>query len=145
MSKVIEYMKAYTGMLLLAVALLVIQAACDLALPDYMSEIVNKGVAVSDSAFILTCGAKMLGVALLGAAASVIMGFFAAQIAAGVAHDMRLDVFNKVQSFASAEIDQFGSSSLYPQHQRRHANPDAPGDGHQDDYLRADFRGGGCV
>ncbi|MDR1206718.1 MAG: ABC transporter ATP-binding protein/permease [Peptococcaceae bacterium] len=112
MSKVIEYLKPYAGMLLLAVALLVVQANCDLALPDYMSEMVNKGVAIGDSAFIWECGAKMLIVTLVGAAASVIMGFFAARIAAGVSHDMRLDVFNRVQGFSSAEIDKFGSSSL---------------------------------
>ena len=39
-----KYMKPYLGMLLLAIALLFLQANADLALPDYMSRIVNTGI-----------------------------------------------------------------------------------------------------
>lgn len=112
MKAVFKYVKPYIGMLLLAVALLFVQAICDLALPDYMSEIVNKGVLISDTAFIWITGGRMLLVTLLGAFASIAVGYFSAQIAAGVSHDLRSDVFSKVQSFSNAEIDKFGSSSL---------------------------------
>ncbi len=112
MKAIFKYIRPYTGMLLLAVSLLFVQAICDLALPDYMSEIVNKGVLIGDTAFIWGTGGKMLLVTLLGAVSSISVGFFAAQIAAGVSHDMRFDVFNKVQEFSHAEIDKFGSSSL---------------------------------
>ena len=105
-------MKPYTGMLLCAVALLFIQAMCDLALPDYMSDIINKGVMAGDNRYIWSSGGTMLLVALFGAAASITMGYFAAMIAANVARDMRQSIFTKVESFSSAEIDKFGSASL---------------------------------
>lgn len=44
MSKVFYYMKRYYLWLIVAVVMLFIQAMCDLALPDYMSDIVNDGV-----------------------------------------------------------------------------------------------------
>ena len=44
MIMVFEYMSEYIGMLLGALALLVLQAICDLSLPDYMSDIVDTGV-----------------------------------------------------------------------------------------------------
>ena len=44
MSKVFYYMKRYYLWLIVAVVMLFIQAKCDLALPDYMSDIVNDGV-----------------------------------------------------------------------------------------------------
>jgi len=112
MSKVIEYLKSYLGILLFAIALLVVQAMCDLALPDYMSDIVNYGVMNGSTDYIWQTGGKMLLITLLGAAASITMGYCAATIAAGVSHDIRIDVFRKVQRFSNAEIDNFGTASL---------------------------------
>ncbi|HOJ12379.1 MAG TPA: ABC transporter ATP-binding protein [Clostridiales bacterium] len=44
MYKLMKYLKPFTGMIVAAIFLLFIQAMCDLALPDYMSNIVNKGI-----------------------------------------------------------------------------------------------------
>lgn len=44
MTKIIKYLKPFTLMLLLAIVLLYAQAQTDLALPDYMSDIVNVGI-----------------------------------------------------------------------------------------------------
>jgi len=112
MSKIIEYLKPYLGILLFAVALLVVQAMCDLALPDLMSNIVNNGVMNNSNDYILQTGGKMLLITILGAIASITMGFCAATIAASVSHDLRFDVFKKVQGFSNVEIDKFGTASL---------------------------------
>lgn len=112
MLKLLEYMKSYIGMLLCAVALLLVQAICDLALPDYMSNIVNTGVMGGNSGYIFKTGGNMLLVTLLGTAASIIVGYFASQIAAGVARDLRLDIFKKVESFSNAQFDKFSTASL---------------------------------
>ena len=44
MFKLIKYLKKSTGAILVIIALLVVQATCDLALPDYTSKIVNVGI-----------------------------------------------------------------------------------------------------
>ena len=44
MSRILKYLKPFTFLLVLAVALLFLQANADLALPDYMSRIVNVGI-----------------------------------------------------------------------------------------------------
>jgi ATP-binding cassette subfamily B protein len=44
MHKLIKYLKPFTMLLLLAIALLYAQAQTDLALPDYMSDIINVGI-----------------------------------------------------------------------------------------------------
>lgn len=112
MSKLLEYMKPYIGMILIAIALLFVQAMCDLALPDYMSHIVNTGVMGGNIPFIWKTGGQMLLITILGAAASVIMGYFAAMIAASVSRDLRNDIFKKVQNFSNAEFDKFSTASL---------------------------------
>ncbi|MCL2472727.1 MAG: ABC transporter ATP-binding protein/permease [Treponema sp.] len=112
MSKIFEYLESYLGILLLAIALLVIQAICDLTLPDCMSDIVNNGVMNNSTDYIWQTGGKMLLITLLGAGASITMGYCAATIAAGVSHDIRIDVFRKVQGFSNVEIDKYGTASL---------------------------------
>lgn len=112
MTKLLSYMKSYLGMILCAVALLFVQAQCDLALPDYMSKIVNIGVMSGNTGYIWKTGGTMLLVTLLGTICSIAVGYFAAMTAAGVAHDLRGDVFKKVESFSSAEFDKFSTSSL---------------------------------
>ena len=44
MLRLAKYLKPYTGMILLTIVLLFVQANSDLALPDYMSRIVNNGI-----------------------------------------------------------------------------------------------------
>ena len=44
MFKLIKYLKKSTMSILVIIALLVVQALCDLALPDYTSKIVNVGI-----------------------------------------------------------------------------------------------------
>lgn len=112
MTKVFLYMKRYYGMLLMAVALLFVQAMCDLALPDYMSDIVNDGVLGGSIPLIVECGSKMVGITLLGTAVSVAVGYLASNIAARVSRDMRRDVYKRVELFSNAEFDKFSTASL---------------------------------
>lgn len=112
MLSLFQYIVPYFGYVLGAVALLFGQAACDLALPDYMSDIVNQGITTGNSVYILQTGAQMLGISLLSAACSVTVGLLAARAAAGVSRDLRNDIFEKVESFSNAEFDRFSTSSL---------------------------------
>ena len=112
MIMIMEYMSEYSGMVLGALALLVVQAMCDLALPGYMADIVNTGVINGDIDYIIQVGAKMLLITLLSAACSIAVGYFAARTAAYTARDMRADVFKRVQTFSNPELDKFSHASL---------------------------------
>ncbi len=112
MIMIMEYMSAYGGMVSGALALLVVQAMCDLALPSYMADIVNNGVINGNIDYIIQVGAKMLLITLLSAACSIAVGYFAARTAAFTARDMRADVFKRVQTFSNPELDKFSHASL---------------------------------
>ena len=62
--------------------------------------------------YIVMKGLEMLGIALLGVLAAVLVGFFASRISSGVAKQMRSDVFRKVESFSNTEFDKFSTASL---------------------------------
>ncbi len=112
MFKILKYLKPYMGYVILAIVLLFIQAMCDLALPDYMSEIINKGIVLKDNGLILEVGGKMLLVSFGGVLAAILVGLIAAKTGASVAKKLRKDVFDKVSNFSNAEFDKFSTASL---------------------------------
>ncbi|MFQ9921986.1 MAG: ABC transporter ATP-binding protein [Beduini sp.] len=62
--------------------------------------------------YILKIGGMMLGIALLGSAAAITVGYFSSRIGAGVSRKLRQDVFNKVQHFSTTEFNKFSTASL---------------------------------
>lgn len=112
MATFFRYFKPYLISLTLVIILLYSQATCDLSLSDFMSDIVNKGITTGDTSYILKIGLEMLGIALISAVCSIIVGLMASRMAAGVSRNLRQDVFNKVESFSNAEIEKYSTSSL---------------------------------
>lgn len=64
------------------------------------------------SNYILMMGLVMLGLTVLGALASILVGYIAARIAAGLGRDLRGHIFRKVSNFSNAEFDKFSTASL---------------------------------
>lgn len=62
--------------------------------------------------YILVTGGKMLALAALGMAASIIVGLMASRVGAGVGRGLRRDVFRKVVGFSNGEFDKFSTASL---------------------------------
>ncbi len=62
--------------------------------------------------YILTVGAKMIGLSLIAMLASVLVTFLAARVAAKMGRTLRTKVFQKVLSFSNQEMDQFSTASL---------------------------------
>ena len=65
-----------------------------------------------ETIYILHTGAKMLALAFLGMAASILVGLLASRVGAGVGRRLRENVFRKVVGFSNAEFDQFSTASL---------------------------------
>ena len=62
--------------------------------------------------YMFLAGAKMLGIALLSAIATIVVGFLGARVAATLGRNLRSKVFNKVMSFSNTEMDKFSTASL---------------------------------
>ena len=62
--------------------------------------------------YILKTGAKMLGLAALGMAASILACLMASRVGAKVGRGLRRDTFRKVIGFSNAEFDKFSTASL---------------------------------
>ena len=62
--------------------------------------------------YLLESGLKMVGMALLMGVVTVLVGFFASCVGAGIGRDLREKVFCRVVGFSNAEMDQFSTASL---------------------------------
>lgn len=98
---------------LVCVLLVAGQVFLDLKLPDYTKEITTLIGSESDvlSDYFIA-GGKMLACALGSAILAVIVGFFAATIAADFSFRIRDLVFSKVSDFGNGEIKKFSTASL---------------------------------
>lgn len=114
MIKLLKYMKK-SGVALAAACLVLVagQVWLDLTLPDYMRDIsqliITPGSNIAD---VWKAGGKMLLCALGSAALSVIVGYFAARIAADFSFSVREKLFGQVSDFGAAEIKKFSTASL---------------------------------
>lgn len=98
---------------LICVVLVSINVWLELKIPDYMSAITRlvqtEGSKISD---IITQGAYMLGCAFGSLSVSIVVGYFAAQVASNFSAIIRKNIFEKVENMGIAEIKKFSTSSL---------------------------------
>ena len=127
MHRIIKYVKPHIPFFIIAIAVLFLQAFCDLSLPNIMAQLVNMilrtigngpdleagstGALMAGSG-ISPLGLRMLLVTLTGGGAAIGVSFMFNRIAAGIARDLRHAVFEKVESFSSKEFDDFSTASL---------------------------------
>lgn len=114
MVKILKHLEKKDWLLILGcLVFIVMQVWLDLKLPDYMYEITmlvqTEGSQMSD---ILLQGSYMLLCAVGSMAAAIIVGYFAAKVAAGFSVRLRAKVFEKTMSFSMEEINGFSTASL---------------------------------
>jgi ATP-binding cassette subfamily B protein len=89
---------------------MVTQAAAGFVKAEYSALGVNTDKL--QSSYIKHQGLVMLLISLFSAFCTIIVGYFASRTAAGVARNVRKNVFKKVESFSNTEFDKFSTASL---------------------------------
>ncbi len=62
--------------------------------------------------YIFISGLKMLGIALIGTLSAITVAYCSSRFGAGVAKNLRKDVFDKVESFSNEEFSKYSTASL---------------------------------
>lgn len=101
------------AMACIVVCFVVGQVYFDLLLPEYTSKIIKQMMDVSQtSKDIWSTGGKMLLICLANIGCTIMLGLFATLIATNFAKRLRLEVFEKVESFSLEEMGDFETASL---------------------------------
>ena len=106
------FLQPYRIWLLGVVGLQFAATLAALYLPRLNADIIDNGVALGDTGYIVRAGLMMLGVALVQIAATGAAVYCGARTAMGLGRDVRASVFHRVGSFSSREVARFGAPSL---------------------------------
>ena len=112
MKKLLTPMKNKIPQILFIFIFLIVQAYCDLALPQYTAAIVNIGIQNTDFQFIIDTGMIMLIMVAISALATVGVSYFSSRVSSGYAKDLRKIIYNKVLKFSNHELNDISRSSL---------------------------------
>ena len=84
----------------------------EVLIPYITALLVNRIKEGIDMNYILKMGAIMVAAAVVSLGCGILAGLFSAKASAGVARNLRADVFARIQNFSFANVDKFSSSSL---------------------------------
>ena len=112
MKKIFENLLHYKSSIPVALLFMTAATVCDLMLPTIMSNIVDKGIYLSDMEYIKQNCLYMFIVALTGLVTVVIGRKLTAEIVAGFCCDLRRMVFRKVNTMTFGEMNEIGTAAL---------------------------------
>ncbi|MFJ7305862.1 ABC transporter ATP-binding protein [Streptomyces sp. NPDC099088] len=106
------FLRPYKRGVLCLVLLQLFQVGTTLLLPTFNADIIDFGVVKGDSGYILRHGCVMMAVSVVQVACNIGAVYLAARTAAALGRDLQNAVFERVLSFSSREMGQFGAPSL---------------------------------
>ncbi len=113
---ILRYLKDYIPHIILIVALLIVQAYCNLTIPAYTSDIVNVGVMEAgtggDMSSLYSIALRMIIMTIIMMIAAILAGYVSSYVAAKNSQKLREQLFGKVLAFSNTEVERFSTASL---------------------------------
>ena len=104
--------KKYIFFTILAPLTMMGEVAMEVLIPLLMAKIVDVGITSHNIQYVVRTGLLMIGAACLSLAFGILSGRFAALASTGFSHNLRRNLFGKVQDLAFSNMDKFGTASL---------------------------------
>lgn len=110
--KVISFAKPYRGQIILAMIMLALVVAADLALPRLIQKLIDEGVAAGNLAVVWKQATIIVGISFLAAFFSFLNTIFSVRSSYFFGRDLRLALFKKVQKLSFANFDDWDLSKI---------------------------------
>jgi ATP-binding cassette subfamily B protein len=107
-----QFLRPYARPLTAVVLFQLAGTTASLYLPNMYARIIDRGVAVGDTGYILSTGAIMLGFSAIQVVCAITGVYFGARAAMGFGRDLRAAIFHQVGEFSAREMTKFGAPSL---------------------------------
>jgi len=112
MKLIFSFLKPYKIPITVAYALTFIELIVELLLPFFLGKMINDGVVNQNLDNIVMWGSIMIGMAFIAFIAGIFNSFYASHVSFGFAYDIREKMFNKIQRFSFANLNQYPTSGL---------------------------------
>ncbi len=106
------YLTPYAALLGVLLVLQLVATLASLYLPSLNGRIIDEGVAVGNTTFILRTGMLMLAVSFVQIIATIGATRIGAQTSASLGREVRSSVFRRVGQFSAQELSRFGAPTL---------------------------------
>ncbi|WP_334341569.1 ABC transporter ATP-binding protein [Companilactobacillus sp. HBUAS56275] len=111
MKVIMPYIKRYRKDVYISLISIIALVFATLWQPRLLQVIMN-AILKGDNKTIIQQGIMLIALAIVGIAAGIVNTIYSAHVALGVATDLRSDLYEKVQSFAYADVEKFSASNL---------------------------------
>lgn len=91
---------------------MILEVIMEMLIPLLMAAIIDNGVEKGDMNYIYRTGAAMMVLAALGLLAGMMGAKYGASASTGLAKNLRIAMFDNIQSFSFANIDKFSTAGL---------------------------------
>lgn len=91
---------------------MILEVVAEMLIPLIMSSMIDDGINKGDMQHIITTGLLMGACALIGLFGGVMGGIYGAKASAGFARNLRMAMFENIQSYSFANIDKFSTAGL---------------------------------
>ncbi|MBR3873948.1 MAG: ABC transporter ATP-binding protein [Clostridia bacterium] len=112
MKTLLPFFKPFRKECIVAPLFKLFEAVLELLVPLIMAAIIDSGIQLRDTGYVLRMGALLAGLGLLGFVCAITAQFFAARAAVGVAASLRSSLFRHIQRFTHNELDTIGTPTL---------------------------------
>ncbi|MBZ9607897.1 ABC transporter ATP-binding protein/permease [Clostridium estertheticum] len=112
MKLILKYIKKYKLLLVLNIISVFGFALVELGIPTIMARVIDTGIANKDIEYTKHMGIIIVGISIVGAMGTILLGYCSSKISTSMIRDLRNDIFKKSQEFSHSEYDKFGISSM---------------------------------
>ncbi len=110
--KLIKSLREYKKDTLLTPVFVIIEVILEILIPYVMARLIDNGIEAGNMPVILKLGLLLLVCAFVSLAFGVLAGKTAAVASAGLAKNLRRDMYEKVQQYSFSNIDKFSTASI---------------------------------
>lgn len=108
----LKYLKPYKKSVILAPLFMILEVIMDLQQPKLLAHIVDDGIVKGNLGLIIHTGILMLLIAIIGLIGGIGCVIFSSIASQNFGHDLRRDIFKKIQKSQFKDIDRFSPSTL---------------------------------
>ena len=111
-TKLARFVRPYWLSAVAAFVLLTSLVFLDLAIPRLIQRIIDEGIAKQNQDMVIQTGLLMVGISLMSVLVAVGNNFTSIRVGEGVARDLRLALFQKIQSLSYSNLDELRTGQL---------------------------------
>lgn len=107
-----KHIKGFVKESILTPLFMILEVVAEMLIPLIISSMIDDGINKGDMQHIITTGLLMGACALIGLFGGVMGGIYGAKASAGFARNLRMAMFENIQSYSFANIDKFSTAGL---------------------------------